>query len=82
MIRMFFKEQKLRLARKVAIKGGRKPWEEDELYTLELGGRIPTEIELRKMVTPEEACVTEATAAAQARLKQRGIVMNESSFPM
>ena len=30
------------------------------------------------MVTPEEACVTEATAAAQARLKQRGIVMNES----
>ena len=93
MIRMYFKECKLRYYCKVG---------EDELYILGEGARIPTEAELKKMVSfgvikvifkfayfkaffqiyfqvsPEDACVTEATFAAQVRLKQRGIYNNEA----
>lgn len=92
MIRMYFKECKLRYYCKVG---------EDELYVLGEGARIPTEAELKKMVSfavikticatsrfhyflsctqvsPEDACVTEATFAAQVRLKQRGIYNNEA----
>eukprot|EP00889_Picochlorum_renovo_P001249 jgi/Picre1/28279/NNA_003685.t1 len=69
MIRMFFKECNL----KYVSKNGH-----DEFYTLAHGARIPTEAELKKMVSPEDACVTEATFAAQIRLKQRGIYNNDA----
>eukprot|EP00887_Chlorella_sp_A99_P005530 scaffold1.g5530.t1 len=47
---------------------------EQELYGLREGARLPSEAELRKRMTPEDAIQMEASYVAAYRLKQRGIM--------
>ena len=44
-----------------------------EVYALRDGVRPPTEVEIKKKLLPEEACILDAYAAAERRLRNRGL---------
>ncbi|PRW61593.1 Transcription initiation factor TFIID subunit 1 isoform C [Chlorella sorokiniana] len=50
---------------------------EVEYFSLKPGARPPSEAELRKKLTPEEACALEACYVAAFRMKQRGLLLHE-----
>ncbi|KAI3432621.1 hypothetical protein D9Q98_004167 [Chlorella vulgaris] len=54
-----------------------RPFGDTEAFSLKEGARPPSEAELRKKLTPEEACALEACYVAAFRMKKRGLVMHE-----
>ena len=50
---------------------------ETEWFAVPAGGRLPSDPELRKKLSPEEACVVEAAYVGEFRLKHRGILLND-----
>lgn len=47
------------------------------MYELKDGARLPSEPELRRRLSPEEAVTLEAASVAEHRLKAAGILLNE-----
>ncbi|EFN51450.1 hypothetical protein CHLNCDRAFT_140182 [Chlorella variabilis] len=59
------------------LSGTVMPVGDTEIFSLKDAARPPSEAELRKKLTPEEACTLEACYVAAFRMKQRGLVMHE-----
>ncbi|KAK2078921.1 hypothetical protein QBZ16_002611 [Prototheca wickerhamii] len=70
MIRLYLREA----CGLVAARGERR---DDELYELREGARFPSEPELRRRLSPEEAVTLEASVVADYRFKSGGILLSE-----
>ncbi|GAB4814111.1 hypothetical protein N2152v2_001157 [Parachlorella kessleri] len=71
MIRLFLRDQ----CDLTQVRGGSEG--EDAVFALKEGARVPTEAELKKKLTPDQACAVEASYVAEHRMKSKGVLMHD-----